>query len=601
MLHEHAASTLEPAVLLHTDVPASAANALREGEVRVDVHSDGPGSATVTVRALVEDQSLAWQLPVAPLVAALPGQHGPDGRMVLLAVVDAEPEPSFWSEPVDCERLTAELLLPVSDLADALRGRLTPWLAEDVALLLHDDAHDHAADRSPEQTLASAVLSHYRAELDAEQATSRVVRGVEFGPEDFQAELGQQLAAALCTAVVVGGPAAVDAALTTTGPFEYEVLRLLEEVPAALAGAVPDGAVHGGAVADGPLRTARVLLAGPDRDETVGAAVSVTARLARAAFGSDVDDAGVLRRLGMVDDDALATLAEMWVAMAVASSEPSDGDTTAAAQLGARVADAGPPAAAWLHRTAQAVATAARAVAGRTVQRIARDLDTVRGQLDRLLPPGVGMTPAAAAELVQACLALARFARTRAGVGVGEWLAVPPPTAAAVVGVALADGVDPDTGVDLLVALLESDVAGSDLLDAMVCATAQVLSMLDPQDSREARTVQVAELLAAVSPGPSGARWLLTGCLREAHGHDPAAADLTPYLTGEPTTDLDRVATRTGPRGVLRAGLSVLDALAATLGSGTGIRREEALSHVLPAALTEHDLLRRPGRTVSPD
>ena len=34
-------------------------------------------------------------------------------RMVLLAVMDAEPEDGFWAQPVDCERLSAELQLPV--------------------------------------------------------------------------------------------------------------------------------------------------------------------------------------------------------------------------------------------------------------------------------------------------------------------------------------------------------------------------------------------------------------------------------------------------------------------------------------------------------
>ena len=113
--------------------------------------------------------------------------------MVLLAVMDAEPEDGFWAQPVDCERLAAELQLPVTDLVDALRGRLTPWLADDVELLLHDDAHEHAADLSPAETLASAVVAHYKGDLEAEQSATRLLRAFEYAPKEFQAELGTRL------------------------------------------------------------------------------------------------------------------------------------------------------------------------------------------------------------------------------------------------------------------------------------------------------------------------------------------------------------------------------------------------------------------------
>ena len=109
VLHAHAASTLEPAVLLYTFLPVGAADRLHAPDARVDVHGDGLGSGSVTVRVLSDGQSLSWQLPLAPFVAALPGQPGDDGRMVLLGVVDAEPEAGFWAQPVDCERLAAEL------------------------------------------------------------------------------------------------------------------------------------------------------------------------------------------------------------------------------------------------------------------------------------------------------------------------------------------------------------------------------------------------------------------------------------------------------------------------------------------------------------
>lgn len=586
MLHTHAASTLEPAVVVYTDVPPSAVAALREGEARVDVHSDGPGSDTVTVRVLVEEVSLAWQLPVAPLVAALPGQHGPDGRMVLLAVVDAEPGARFFAEAMDCEQLAAELLLPVNELAEALRGRLTPWLAEDVAVLLHDDAHEHAADRSPEQTLASAVLGHYRGELDAEAASGRLVRGVEYGPDDFQVALGALLSAALSTAVLVAGPAAVAETTATTGPFESEALRLLDELPAALE-------LGGPPPRDAAERAGRLLLSGTEREDTVRAAVSIVARLARAAFGTELADAEVLRRLGMVDDAALAGLAELWLELAVASAGPTDGDAATAAALGTRVERGGGPAADWLARTAVSVAAAARAVAGRNAARIAGPLGVVDEHARRTGEPGGGLGAAAAGEVARACLVLARFARSRAGVGAGAWLELPTPTAAGAVGAALADGLDPGVGVELLLGLLAPDVGGPDLLDALVCATAQLLALLEPTDDPEAAARQAAALMAGV-PAQGGHRWLLTGCLREAHAHDPAALDLAPYLGAEPQPDLDRVAARTGPVGVLRDGLAVLETLTATLGSEVGVQREDALRHVLPAALLEHDLLRRP-------
>lgn len=279
VLHAHAASTLEPAVLLYTFLPVGAADRLHASDARVDVHGDGLGSGSVTVRVLSDGQSLSWQLPLAPFVAALPGQPGDDGRMVLLGVVDAEPEPGFWAQPVDCERLAAELQLPITDLVDALRGKLTPWLADDLDILLHDDAHEHAADHSPAQTLASAVLAHYRGDLAAEQTTTRLVRALEYAPDDYQVELGSRLALAVVAAVQTAGPRGVQKVLDQTGPFESEVIRLLTELPTAVLPAV--------AGRDDPAAATDLLLAGADRDETFRSAVRVVARLARAVFGPD--------------------------------------------------------------------------------------------------------------------------------------------------------------------------------------------------------------------------------------------------------------------------------------------------------------------------
>ena len=234
VLHAHAGDTLEPAVLLHTFLPPGLGESLSAPGVRVDVHGDGASSGTVTVRVLAGGASLSWQLPVAPFVAALPGQPGDEGRMVLLAVVDAEPEPSFWARPADCDALAAELQIPVADLVEALQGRLTPWLADDLAGLLHDDEHDRAVDRSPAQTLATAVLAHYRGDLDASSATTRLVRAIELAPDDYSVELGALLCAALVQALDAATPAHRAAVQEATGPFESEALRLLTELPPAL-------------------------------------------------------------------------------------------------------------------------------------------------------------------------------------------------------------------------------------------------------------------------------------------------------------------------------------------------------------------------------
>ena len=123
VVHAHAGSTLEPALLLHTFLPPGVEDVLRDETPRVDVSSDGPGATTVTVRVLAGSTSLSWSVPIGPVVAALPGQPGDDGRMVLLALVDREPTPSFWADPVDCEQLAAELQLPVADVE---RGAARP-------------------------------------------------------------------------------------------------------------------------------------------------------------------------------------------------------------------------------------------------------------------------------------------------------------------------------------------------------------------------------------------------------------------------------------------------------------------------------------------
>lgn len=586
VLHAHAAATLEPAVLLYTFLPTGGADRLDALEAKVDVHGNGPGSPTLTVRVLSEGQSVSWQLPIAPFVAALPGQPGDDGRMVLLGVLDAEPEQGFWAEPVDCERLAAELQLPVTDLVDALRGRLTPWLADDVDLLLHDDAHEHAADLSPAQTLASAVLAHYRQDLEADAAVARVVRAFDFAPQDFQAELGARLCIALATAVAAAGAAGVTAVLEQTGPFEPEVLRLLSDLPPVLAAADPS--------ADESEAAASVLLAGPDHAESLRAAVSAVARLARSAFGTDLAGAEVLRRLSMVDDAGQLRLADLWVELAGAVAGAPSGDPTVAAGLAARVAAEGAPGGAWLRSTAAAVGSLALEVAGRSRSQVAEPIRALEVFLADRPELGATTSSTTAAAALERVLALARFARSRAGVGPGRWRQVPVEAAAAALGSGLSHGLERELAVDLLVELLEDDVEGPDVLEAFVCATAQLLIELDPMESPESTALQVPELLAAVQGGPRGARWLMAACLREAPEHDPAAADLRPWLPSETAADVDRLASKAGVRAVMAAGLQVLEALTGVLGTSLGVPREEALSQVLPSALLEHDLLQGP-------
>jgi hypothetical protein len=574
VLHEHAAGTLEPAVLLYTFLPVGAADRLREPDARVDVHGDGPGAGTVTVRVLADGQSLSWQLPLAPFVAALPGQPGDEGRMVLLGVVDAEPEQGFWARAVDCERLAAELQLPMTDVVDALRGKLTPWLVEDLDIVLHDDAHEHAADHSPAQTLASAVLALYRGDLSAEQLTSRLVRALDYAPESHQVELGSRLALALVTAVQVAGPDVVDQVLAQTGPFESEVLRLLTELPRLVLPVDPQR--------DDPALATDLLLGSPEPDETFRAAVSVIARLARASFGPDLNDAQVLQRLGMVDDAGLARLARLWVDLALALGGRDD--EAAARALAARVDGEGAPGRGWLARTAGTLAALALDAAGRNSSRIAEPLQQVRSFLEQ--------PDADCASVIAACLTLARFVRSRTAAGPGAWLATSAVSAAQAVGAGLAEAGDREPLLDLLLDLLESDVEPPDLLEALVCAASQLLVHVDPHEGDDVRRVQVAELLTALPAGPRGARWLMAALLREAPVHDSSALDLSAFLPSEPTVEPDRAAARLGRQGLLRSGLDCLDALAGVLGPDAQMPREELLGQVLPSALAEHDLLR---------
>jgi hypothetical protein len=583
VLHAHSSDTLEPAVLLYTFLPAGGSTRLDDVDAKIDVHGDGPGSDTLTLRVLSEGQSMSWRLPVAPFVAALPGQPGDDGRMVLLAVVDAEPEAGFWAKAIDCEVLAAELQIPVTDVADALRGRLTPWLADDVDLLLHDDAHEHATDLSPAQTLANAVLAHIRGDLEAEAHSTRLIRAFDYAPADFAAEVGARLCVALATAVVVAGPEGVEKALAQTGPFEPEVARLLTDVPPRLR---PDDPT-----ADDPDATTDVLLASTDTNEAMRAAVAAVARLARTAFAADTAPDVLLRRLSMVDDAGQARLALLWVDLAVAAAGPASTDPVVVAELGERIEAEGAPAGAWLRATSAHLANTALELSGRQVGRLATPTQEINAFLARKPRTGSATPAAEAAAALQHCLTLARFVRTRASLGPGTWRQVPVTSAVSAVAIAMSRGLGRESAVDLLDELLAEDVEAVDALEAFVCATAQLLVELDPSEPSELLADRVAELLARSPVGARSGRWLLVGCLREAPDHDAAATDLRPYLTGEPQLDIDRLAAKAGRPGVLRAGLETLEAVAGMVGEVGGLSRDELVALVLPAALMEHELL----------
>ena len=573
VLHGHAGDTLEPGVLLYTFLPPGAADDLRTTEPRVDVHADGPGAATVTVRVLAGETALSWQLPLVPFVAALPGQSGDDGRMVLLAVVDEEPAADFWASAIDCSRLSAELQLPVADLVEALHGRLTPWLADDLQLLLHDDAHDRAVDRTPAQTLSEALLAEYRGDLAAEQTTGRLLRALTMAPPAYSVQLGAQLAAALVAVLEQASGGVIDAVVAETGPFETEVLRLLTDLPRLLQDTPPAGRVEAALVA---------LVEGDDRDETVRGAVSVVGRLARSVFGPDLPDDQLLQRLGVVDDLGTLRLADLWVSMATAAGGDPAGDAVAARALLDQVLAEARPAEEWLRATARTLVVLTRE-AGRTAEKVAEPLAVVAGLADGLdEPTAIG---------IEACLVLARFVRRQRRVGPGDWLHGPPGAAVAALLARYDEGMDVEAVIDLLSELVEDDVGGIDVLEALICATAQVLVQVDTATDDALRQLQVNELLTGLPDGPRGGRWLLTACLREAHDHDAGALDLTPFLAREPALDPDRAADKAGRAGMLRMGLRCMEALATVLGEEAQLSRGDVLCAVLPTALVEHELL----------
>jgi hypothetical protein len=582
VLHAHSNDTLEPAVILYTFLPTGAGDRLDALDARVDVHADGPGSGTLTLRVLSEGQSLSWQLPISPFVAALPGQPGDEGRMVLLGVMDAEPEDGFWARPVDCERLAAELQIPVTDLVEALHGRLTPWLADDVELLLHDDAHEHAADRSPAQTLSNAVLAHYRGDLEAEQASTRLLRAFDLAPKDYMAELGARLCIALVTAVVAAGPEGVTKVLELTGPFEPEVTRLLTELPPRLSPDDPE--------ADDTEVATDIVLDAPDHGEAIKAAITCIARLARVAFGEAVPTDELLKRLSMVDDVGELRLAEMWLDLAVAANGPTDTDGIVSAELGQRVNAEGAPAGAWLRATSATLASLALEASGRSSARVATPVHVLDGFLSRRPRAGAPIPADDAAGAFEQCLALARFVRVRAGLGPGTWRQVPVSAAALAVARATAQGLDRSLAVDLLEQLLADDVDAVDLVEAVVCATAQLLVEVDPLEPEDALRERVEAALTAVQDGNKGSRWLLLAALREAPRHDQAATDLSPVLPRD-HVDVDRVAERIGRTGVLRAALQSLEAVSGLVPEIPGLPREEMLAMAWHGALVEHDML----------
>ncbi|MEO6882133.1 MAG: hypothetical protein ABI181_14460, partial [Mycobacteriaceae bacterium] len=304
----------------------------------------------------------------------------------------------------------------------------------------------------------------------------------------------------------------------------------------------------------------------------------------------ELSDDELLLTMAMVDDAGQLRLAGLWLLMGQAVINGVDADVATVAEVTLGVQKAGEPGEAWLRRAAEALVADTQEVAGRAAHRISAPLVLVK---DILAEEAREQDPA---PLVHGCLQLARFVRARAGIGPGTWVELPLPAAVQALGASLAvssaveQGVAGGTDLELLAGLMEPDLEPVETLDAFVCATAQLLVQASMEPGIDL-AVPVAEALGAVR---SAARWLLVGVLRSAHEHDPGSPDLTPVLADEPDRDLDRVAARAGVPALLRDGVHVLGALADALGPRAGVTREEVFALVLPSALAEHDLLRRP-------
>jgi hypothetical protein len=160
---------------------------------------------------------------------------------------------------------------------------------------------------------------------------------------------------------------------------------------------------------------------------------------------------------------------------------------------------------------------------------------------------------------------------------------------------AWAGGLDREVVVDLLDALLADDVDPVDLLDGLVCATAQLLVEAELED--EATALQTLTGRGGVGGPRRTARWALAaggvpagGPRRTTRRRPTCPASCPPRASrssGQPPAP--------GRAGLLTAGLSCLEALAATFGEAGRLPREVALAMPLPVALVDHDLLRRPG------
>jgi hypothetical protein len=399
VVHAHSADTLEPALLLHTFLPPGVEELLRTEAPRVDVSGDGPRAGTVTVRVLAGSTSLSWSVPIGPVVAALPGQPGDDGRMVLLALVDSEPSPSFWSDPIDCERLAAELQLPVADVVEALHGRLTPWLADDLELLLHDaptTGRWTARPRRPWRPPPGALPrrpgrrdGHHRAGPGAVARPGRLHRRAR--------RPAVQRAGGGARGHRPGGPHA--------GAGGHRAVRDRGAAPAHRAPAAA-GRPSGG----GPQRRGvEFLLAASDRDETVRAAVSVLGRLARAGLGPTSPTRTSCAGWAWSTTGHWPGWPGLWVDLAAAASGAGRDDAAVAQDVAVRARAEGRPGVVWLTTTAATLVGAGLQVVGRSLQRIAEPVDAVRRLLDTAEP-----SLDVLAEGAQAAIGLARFVRSRA-------------------------------------------------------------------------------------------------------------------------------------------------------------------------------------------
>ena len=206
----------------------------------------------------------------------------------------------------------------------------------------------------------------------------------------------------------------------------------------------------------------------------------------------------------------------------------------------------------FLRGTAVVLAAYALELAGRPGGRIALPLKGIEQLLDARHPAGAPLPVELANDGIRHCLALARFIRSRGGIGPGVVASGPGRVGGAGGRSRVARGLETELAVDLLDELLADDVQGPDLLEVFVCAVAQLLVEVDPLDPPDVQQSRVDELIAAVKGELADGR-LPAGGPRPRPGGDrcpglPAAGLADPRRGGRPAGAQGRPARRDGQR-----------------------------------------------------